>query len=619
MRDENRTIDGTAKTIGEVLANQKYAIDYYQREFRWEAKQLAELVTDLTTKFFELYETGHDRKEVSRYPGYYLGSIIVSRKDAQSYVVDGQQRLTSLVLLLTYLHRLQAGRTDATPVEQLICSVKFGEKSFNLDVPERNECMNALLEHGEYALREDASESVRTLVARYDELDALFPDDLKEDRLPFFVDWLVDRVQLVQITAYTDDDAYAIFETMNDRGLKLTPADMLKGYLLANMDEGEPRTQANDLWRKRLRALADRTDDAAADFLKTWLRSQYSTKIRERKKGARPEDWDRIGTEFHRWFRNAHEQVGLRTRKHFHRFVVKDLDFYARQYQRVLDAAERFDPTSRLRFIRYNADMGFTLQDQLLLAPLRVEDDTATVDRKLEIVGRFVDILLARRIWNSKSTQYSTMQYAMFTVMRDIRRLDADELAKCLHDYLSEQDPFDSGKELLLNQQNRKPLLRVLARITDHVTVESGGASNYVELTGGEGVQYEVEHIWANRPERHADEFKHTADFERYRNRIGDLLLLPKRFNASYGDDTYEEKLPHYFGQNLLASSLNPLCYERNPGFVSFIKKSELPFRSHETFKPTDVLKRGVLYREIAKRIWNPDDLLRAASSSQFG
>ena len=40
---------------------------------------------------------------------------------------------------------------------------------------------------------------------------------------------------------------------------------------------------------------------------------------------------------------------------------------------------------------------------------------------------------------------------------------------------------------------------------------------------------------------------------------IGDLLLLPKSFNASYSDATFKKKLPHYYKQNLLAASLNPL------------------------------------------------------------
>lgn len=615
MSDIERSIDGVAKTVAGVLANQKYAIDYYQREYKWESKQIAELVADLSAKFLELYEPGHARKNVGKYRGYYLGSIIISQKGGQPFVVDGQQRLTSLTLLLTYLRRLQQGREDVVKIDELIFSEKFGEKSFNLDVADRMDCMEALFENGEYEPPADAPESVHTLVARYGELDGLFPDELKDAALPFFIDWLKDRVQLVQITAYTDDDAYAIFETMNDRGLKLTPADMLKGYLLANMEDGRPRTQANDLWRKRLRNLDELADDAGSDFLKTWLRSQYSIKIRERKKGARPEDWDRIGTEFHRWLRGAHEGIGLKTKEEFYQFVVRDLDFYSRQYERILAAASgTFHPDSPLRFIRYNADLGFTLQDQLLLAPLRVDDSQATIDHKLEIVGRFIDILLAWRIWNFRATAYSTMQYAMFTVMRDIRGLDPERLAKVLRDYLLKADEtFDDNDDLYVHQQNRGQLHKILARITDFVTVGSRQASSYIELTNGTKVKYEVEHIWADHAERHAAEFAHDADFGRHRNRIGDLLLLPKQFNASYNDDTYAEKRPRYFSQNLLAASLDPQAYEKNPGFLDFTKSRGLEFKPYEEFNAADVIERGDLYREIAKWVWNPDDLLAVA------
>ena len=86
-----------------------------------------------------------------------------------------------------------------------------------------------------------------------------------------------------------------------------------------------------------------------------------------------------------------------------------------------------------------------------------------------------------------------------------------------------------------------------------------------------------------------------------------------EQFNASYNDDPYEKKLPHYFGQNLLAASLNSLSYEKNPGFVSFIKSSGLPFKPYEEFKATAITERGNLYRGIAKKVWNPDDLLATA------
>ncbi|MGZ0211181.1 MAG: DUF262 domain-containing protein [Actinomycetales bacterium] len=611
MSETDRTIDGVAKTIAEVLEKKKYSIDYYQREFKWESKQLAELVADLTAKFLELYDPAHARKDVAKYAGYYLGSIIISQKGSQPFIVDGQQRLTSLTLLLTYLRRLQQGRGDLVNVDELIYSEKFGEKSFNLDIEDRTTCMDALFEQGEYEPQGDAPESVRTLVARYSELDSLFPDELKNESLPFFIDWLKDRVQLVQITAYSDEDAYAIFETMNDRGLKLTPADMLKGYLLANMEEGPQRTKANELWRKRLRLLEERTEDAGSDFLKTWLRSQYSKKIRERKRGAKPEDWDRIGTEFHRWLRSAQREIGLTSRLAYYDFVSKDFEFFGEQYGRILDAASGpVDATSRLRFIRYNSDIGFTLQNQLLLAPLVQGDSQEVIDRKFELVGRFTDILVARRIWNFKAIAYSTMSYAMFLVMKEIRGLNVPDLASALRDYLLKLDEDFDFDGLYVHQQNRRQLHHLLARMTDHVTVASGQASNYLELTNGAKVKYEVEHIWADHFDQHTDEFQHEADFARQRNRIGDLLLLPKQFNASYNDDPYEQKLPHYFGQNLLAASLNRLSYEKNPGFLAFAKASGMPFRSYDGFFAESIAERGALYQALATLVWNPDDLL---------
>ena len=610
-----KKIDGIAKSVSDVLKGNKYAIDYYQREYKWEAKQLQELINDLTAKFEEAWDPDHARDQVEKYPYYFLGSIIVSEKDGVAYIVDGQQRLTSLTLLLTFLRRSQAGQPDEVDVDDLVLSVKYGNKSFNLDVPDREVCMTALFEHGAYLPPDDASESVRTLAARFNELEEIFPAALMGPALPYFLDWLQHRVQIVQITAYTDDDAYTIFETMNDRGLKLTPADMLKGYLLANIDEGAPRAQANELWRQKLRGLADIDRAADSDFLKTWLRSQYALKIRERKKAARPEDWDRIGTEFHRWLRGAVPRLGLTSSRAFSNFVGTEFAFYGEQYRRVLLEAAGTSTAPELRHVAYNADHGFTLQHQLLLAPLRSDDTPEHVTAKLSLVARYVDILLAWRIWNYRSIAYSTMQYAMFVVMRDIRGLAVQDLAEQLHaSLMRESETFDSNDHLRVHQQNRYQLHRLLARITDHVGAASGEPSRYREYVNGTKVRYEVEHIWANHADRHVDEFTHAYDFGEHRNLIGGLLLLPKSFNASYNDADYATKLPHYLSQNMLARSLHPQCYDKNPDFVAYVKSSGLPFRPHPEFKKADMIERGDLYRQLAKQVWDSQSLLDLAA-----
>ena len=601
-----RPVDGKAKSVRQLLQGVKYSIDYYQREYRWEAKQVKELLDDLTGEFLSEYQAGLPRKAVKAFTHYYLGSLIVSQKKGESYIVDGQQRLTTLTLLLILLRNLQKEREDRVSIDDLVYSEQYGDKTFNLAVEERFDCMEALFEEKPFD-PSGKSESVQNLHDRYEDLSSDFPSELQDDALPYFVDWLIDHVHLVEISAYSDEDAYTIFETMNDRGLSLNPTDMLKGYLLANMDD-ERRVPVNELWRRRIQELTEQGDDHGADFVKSWLRSQYAVRIRERRKGARPEEFERIGTEFHRWVRDNRTRLNLAHSDQFVDFVRSDFDFYSRQYMRLKRAQD--GPVDGLEHVFYNANHGFKLQDILLLSPLNPDDAEDTIIRKLGLVARFVDILITRRIWNFRSIAYSTMQYAMFLVMRDIRRLDVQALAEKLHALLlNETETFDSNRNFRVHQQNRYALHRMLARMTDYVETKSGQKSRYLEYVSPGPNRYEVEHVWANHPERHRDEFPHEADFEEHRNRIGGLLLLPKRFNASYGDLPYERKLRHYFSQNLLARSLHPNAYEHNPGFLSFIDDTGLPFVAHEQFKRSDLESRGDLYRELAKHIWNPQDL----------
>ncbi|MBL8207791.1 MAG: DUF262 domain-containing protein [Blastocatellia bacterium] len=592
----------------------KYSIDYYQREYKWHEKQIRELIDDLSDKFLEEYEPEHSREKVSEYPHYFLGSIIISKKDNANYLVDGQQRLTSLTLLLILLRNLQKEREKQVNVDELIFSERYAKKSFNLDVEDRTPVMEALYE-GQPFDPTERSESIQNLLQRYRDLESCFPEELREEALPYFIDWLMENVHLVEITAYSDDDAYTIFETMNDRGLSLSPTDMLKGYLLANIGE-DKRAIANRRWRDRIRQLNEAGKEVEPDCFKVWLRSQYSTKIRERKKGAKPEDFDRIGTEFHRWVRDAANAIGLRQSEDFYRFIDRDFDFYSRQYLKIIDASKNL--TLGLEHILYNAQQGFTLQNLLLLAPLRSEDGEVIVKQKLSLVAQYLDILLTWRLWNFRSIAYSTMQYAMFLVMREIRGLSVGQLAMKLYEFLSkEQETFANNDRLRLHQQNRYSLHRILARLTDYVETQSGQPSRYLDYISDGKVRYEVEHIWAYHPERHLDEFSHVADFIEYRNRIGGLLLLPKRFNASYGGITYEEKLPHYYAQNLLARSLHPQCYERNSGFTQFKEKSGLPFVPIASFKKTDIEARSQLYRQISEHVWNPDNLLVEMEESE--
>jgi len=609
----SREIDGKGRSVRELLAGRKYSIDYYQREYKWQQKHVTELINDLADKFLETHDDRNERSSVAEYGHYFLGSVIVSDKDGQNFIIDGQQRLTTLTLLLIYLQHKIVDADQRAQIAELIFSQKYGKRSFNLDISERSACMEALYS-GEEPADVEPTESVANVIARYADIEEQFPEELSGSALPFFADWLIENVHLVEITAYSDADAYRIFETMNDRGLSLAPADMLKGYLLANITDTDRRTQATKVWKERVAALLEIGKDEDADGIKSWLRSQYAANIRERKRGATPQDFDLIATEFHRWVRDHEERLGLTSSSEFARFIEREFAIYARWYERLRLAAEALTPG--LECVRYNAQHNFTLQYPVLLAPIRGGEPEVECFRKIRVVAAYLDILIHRRIWNFKAIDYSAMQYAMFIVMRDIRGKSATDLASLLQQRLdTEPETFASNDRFRLHGMNGRQTHQLLRRMTDYVETRSGQETRYAEYVRGGRKGYEIEHVWSDHAEWHEDEFAHKSEFQEYRNRIGGLLLLPKSFNASYGDLPYAKKRDHYLSQNLLARGLHEGAYDRHPGFRRFIEESGLPFRAHAEFRKADLDQRQDLYRRLAEQIWSPDRLKLEAVS----
>lgn len=545
------------RSVRQLLQGRKYGIDEYQREYKWDSKNITELLDDLHGRFIDSYDPGHERTEVEHYRGYFLGSIILSQRNGRDYIVDGQQRLTSLTLLLIYLRHLQGecNVENATKLDDFICSMKYGRLSFNLDVLERERCLEALYTTGEpYDPADDSDESVRNMLARYADIQEQFPDDLKGRALPYFVDWLLEKVELVEIATDSDDDAYIIFETMNDRGKTLTPTDMLKGYLLSQVPDPSERTELSQIWKKRMLEIAAFGREEGADFIKHWLRAKYAQSIRERKRGAVPRDFDIIGKAFHKWVRDNRDTIGLRTSADFRRFTRELFPRYVSKYTCIRQAEETL--TKGWEAVFYNAHNNFTLQYPLLMSPIAPEDDQETAARKMRVVATYIDIFIARRVVNYMSVNYSTIVYTMFILMKELRSRTISELVAFLKARLADMDADFSGApdrdrlgvpDLRLNQWSKRYIRNILARLTAYVEVQCGMPNHFPEYISRDiGKPYEIEHIWADKYERHTDEFDSPDEFQRVRNQIGGLILLPRGFNQSFGDLSYAEKRKHY-------------------------------------------------------------------------
>lgn len=611
------------RTVQQLLQSQSFSIDEYQREYKWEKENIDELLSDLLDKFSNCYRPEHDTQEVGNYGEYFLGSIIVSRRKNRSCLVDGQQRVTSLTLLLIYLYRIAREQqlTALETIAPLIYSDNYGKPKFNLDIVERLPVIEALF-RGQPFNPDGKDESIQTMYARYGDIEQNgFIDEL-QGGINHFIYWLMTRVGLIEIATGNDSYAYEIFETMNDRGKALSPVDMLKAFLLAPVENSDKRRNANQVWKQNVLNLItwgnEKEPERDINCIKAWLRAQHAESIRDRKAGASDKDWELIGNAFHRWVREHYSSLRLGSEAENVRFITEAFPFFAKAYLQILAASRTM--TKGLEPIYYNAHNDFTWQNTVLLAPLQLTDDGDTIRLKLAATATYLDIWLMRRVVNYVRVGYSSVSYAMFLLCRDIRQKSTPELISILKRKLEEDDvSFEGHKlkpqrkglsDLRLNQFSRRYIYHLLARVTAFVEEGCGRTESFDKLVDRKAKNpFDIEHILADDYSSVAADFDSEANFDEWRNHIASLLLLPADVNRSLQDKTFDKKVTHYGKQNFFAASLHADTYNHQPKFKQFREMHNLPFEAVTQFRKNDQQDRQQLLKKLVEIIWSPSRL----------
>lgn len=593
-------------SLKEILGDQTFGIDYYQREYRWGEKQIEQMLDDFYIAFFNDYDPKHETtKEVANYGYYYMGCIVCTQ-GTEKQIIDGQQRLTSLTLLLIYLSRLQKEQGCPDPdISKMIYSDNYGERCYNLNVPERSKCFDALL-HGGFFEPDD--ESSANMWERYADIVEKFSDELKGDVLPFFIYWLINKVLLLEIDTPSKDEAHTIFLTMNDRGLSLNSAEMMKAYILQQIYEGD-RKAANEAWQacmKRIKGVVlDGSDKADVEFLSTWLRAKYAQTLRTGGKESIDQDYELLGEKFHTWVRqNAKAKMGLEKQADYLRFVVEDLpkatDLYLRigEYSRTL--------TDGFESVFYNANRSLTYQTMFIMSAVNTEDNPDEINRKIRACADFVDILSTSRILNFKKINWNTNKALLFRSILAIRGKTSKEVgAALLRAFQRTSERPSSANKWTLNQYTSRYALHILARVTSYLNTEMGNPSEfdvYIDRTSKN--PYDIEHILPDDYATYEAYFVDEDEFAQWRQHVGNLLILTKDKNRSYKAMPYVEKVEKYAADNIYARTLNAICYKNNPSFKKLCE--EFGFKQYETYGKNEIKERDELFARLATSIWNP-------------
>lgn len=239
--------------LGKIFSDDyMFSIPDYQRPYSWGKEQAQELLEDLLG-----YMRGVEGK-LEDIPPYFLGSLVLIKKESlpQAEVVDGQQRLTTLTLLLACIRAVTADPEMRAGITACIYQkgniVAATQNSYRLSLRERDrDFFREMVQHeggieklveGEDVLP-DSRQRLREN-ARYF-MSAL--QGVSQEMLLRLVQFIVTRCFLVAVATPDLESAYRIFGVMNSRGLDLTATDILKADIIGKLPEVDRKTYT-DKW-----------------------------------------------------------------------------------------------------------------------------------------------------------------------------------------------------------------------------------------------------------------------------------------------------------------------------------------------------------------------------------
>ncbi|MFH8467858.1 DUF262 domain-containing protein [Streptomyces sp. NPDC017991] len=605
---DSGSIDGSAFDLRDLFGHGCYRIEYYQREYAWSAEDVRTLLTDLFGTFDERMREGRIHQPDA--PVFFLGPFVYVQEERQiRFLVDGQQRFTTLHLLFLHLHRTadRLGQRDTLrKLDRVITDFgRGGRLQFRLDIDERRDALEALYRDHPYEVPFDASLSVRNLYERSGQIAELLDGRLEAEHWPVFVDWLLSKVVLVGIRAPNRNSGFRIFESMNDRGARLTPVDLVKSFLLSSARRDEEKL--NEQWRRMLAKLTSvRGDtDAPRGFLKSALLACYAD--------LSPDsgDAEEIDAALNVWLRRNAEHIGLHQPDDFFRFI-EDLLRLAGHHRTFLEAGKRPYPENGLNAVYYNEANGLTDQMALLLAAVHPLDTGTSANQKAALIANYLDRIYVERFLNDEPAQAKDLRSDIHSLIPALRNCTT---VQDVADLLSAGLPTGSFEQIALfgmRGNNRAQVRYLLARLTAYVESGLGNddpSGKYLSTQR----QWQIEHLYANHPERHVPhDAPDEATFRAWRSRLGVLVLLRQDDNASYNDAPLDEKRRQYARQNALAAILAPGYRRNHPALKKFIAANRIESHFRELGNATmkeAVELRGELYRRLCERIWDPVSL----------
>jgi len=518
--------------IGKLFkSDNRYTIPSYQRRYSWGDKQVKELWQDL-------------RNIENKEQDHFFGTVVfMSRSGAEARttfdIVDGQQRITTVSILFC---AIRDHLKENFPEDKVANRIKNIEKSLWLyDLDEQRQGMRLMLGnldqdsykhlvngHLDEVENEKISNAYKLFKQRLETLDDLAKVKILHEKI-------LKQLIYVSITVEEHSDAYLLFEAMNNRGLSLSPIDLMKNYLLM---QASKRSDTNDerieqLWGeviKNIDSLSGINSPGTTFFRQYFMSSGQhgenekitTNKLYEPTFIEAIEDTDDIED------------------------LMEDLRNKSVQYRKLLEQeVDQFDRAQNIEINRLLQDVK-TVSITPFTLLLRAFSETDDVDLLKRIIQKSNALMLRRQICDRNTGPHDTM----FNHLAQ-RMFDETNPLEYMNKYLKSEDRFPS------DEQFEQYFQRESFRKTDRTKYILSKIEEEHFGHGGKEVaqsryQVHIEHIL---PERYGDNLRRLwlepfdiskNEHEEYKKLIGNLMLLESDPNIRASNRTLEKKQQYY-------------------------------------------------------------------------
>lgn len=596
-------------TISQLLSskNEQFFIPAYQRRYAWRNKELVELFEDINL--------------LDKNDSHFLGTILLLTEVHKANinmleVVDGQQRIISLSLLLEAIKDrfIELDNKDiVNEVEGYLCCQGIDRKKQNkivlgdLDEPDYSKVLKV---KNETDMSDEPEIKNKKLLNAYIEFKKRITTyDFEQLNEYYFK--LINNTMVVRLDAEKAKDAYKLFETINNRGLKLSPTDIIKNFLLGHASTvGENvLKEVRECWKSVIVSLDGTETDA---FFRQYLMGILQRKFTFKK----------LNFEFKKYYLTTVKEADVLPEYRF----FNELKEYENGEEKAIDENNEFEPPivnpkvisskkiNKITLIEFAKSLKdaaaiygkiinktfdskninrhiYNLQRiesfpayTFLLCLLRQDIDEKVAVKVLKLIGSF---MLRRHICEYRTAELDDI----FSKLTDISKENIlGELKNRLTKFFPRNDEFEERLSTHSFKGNEDRAKYVLEQFEYNIIGDQG---EYVINSGNE---VHLEHI-----------IPQTIDTKKARKEYGDWVsYLGSESLAKH--EQYVDRIGNYtlLGQKLnIKASNNPFRAKKKEYKKSNIRLTQDVVANYSRFKFKQVEKRSMDFSKIAVKIWS--------------